>query len=368
MTVQADIKRTQLYNLQMALGARMTTFAGWEMPVEYSGMKEEHISVRTAVGLFDISHLGQIEVSGPRALDAVQLVTTNDASRLTDNQIQYSLLCNPSGGIIDDVTLYRFNENRFMFGVNAVNADTDLSWLKERIGDMASVVNLSHEYATLAIQGPLSQWALQKMCDADLALIKYFHFTISNITSIKSIVSRTGYTGEDGFEIYIPVSAAEVVWNRVMEAGKDLGIKPCGLGARDSLRLEMGYTLYGNDISMDTTPLEAGLERFVKFQKKTFIGKEALLTQAHEGIKKRLTAFEMVGRGVPRSHYPIHAEGRKIGEVTSGGHAPSIGKFIGMGYVETLFVSPGSKIGIEIRGKMVDAVIVPTPFYRRNRE
>jgi len=352
----------------MALGARTTTFAGWEMPVEYSGMKEEHISVRTAVGLFDISHLGQIEVSGPRTLDAVQLVTTNDASRLTDDQIQYSLLCNPSGGIIDDVTLYRFNENRFMFSVNAVNADIDLSWLKERIGDMASVVNLSHEYATLAIQGPLSQQALQKICDADLALIKYFHFTISNITSIKSIVSRTGYTGEDGFEIYIPVSAAEVVWNRIMEAGKDLGIKPCGLGARDSLRLEMGYTLYGNDISEDTTPLEAGLERFVKFQKKTFLGKEALLTQAHEGIKKRLTAFEMVGRGVPRSHYPIHAEGRKIGEVTSGGHAPSIGKFIGMGYLETPFASIGSKINIEIRGKMVHAVIVPTPFYRRNRE
>ena len=368
MTVQADIKRTQLYNLQMALGARMTTFAGWEMPVEYSGMKEEHISVRTAVGLFDISHLGQIEVSGPRALDAVQLVTTNDASRLTDNQIQYSLLCNPSGGIIDDVTLYRFNENRFMFGVNAVNADTDLSWLKERIGDMASVVNLSPEYAALAIQGPLAQQVLQKICDADLALIKYYHFAISNINGVKAIVSRTGYTGEDGFEIYIPVSAAEEAWNRVMEAGKDFGIKPCGLGARDSLRLEMGYTLYGNDISMDTTPLEAGLERFVKFQKKTFIGKEALLTQAHEGIKKRLTAFEMVGRGVARSHYPIHAEGRKMGEVTSGGNAPSIGKFIGMGYVETLFVSPGSKIGIEIRGKIVDAVIVPRPFYRRKKE
>lgn len=368
MTIQADLKWTPLYNLQMALGARMTTFAGWEMPVEYSGMKEEHIAVRSGVGLFDISHLGQIEVSGPRALDAVQLVTTNDAAKLADNQIQYSLLCNHSGGIIDDITIYRFSEKRFIFGVNAVNADSDLSWLKEQIGDMVSLVNLSPEYATLAIQGPLAQQALQKICDADLALIKYYHFNISNINGVKAIVSRTGYTGEDGFEIYIPVSAAEEVWNRVMEAGKDLGIKPCGLGARDSLRLEMGYTLYGNDISVDTTPLEAGLERFVKFQKKSFIGKEALLTQAQEGIKKRLTGFEMVGRGVARSHYPIHAEGRKIGEVTSGGNAPSIGKFIGMGYLETLFVSPGSKIGIEIRGKVVDAVIVRRPFYWRQKE
>ena len=268
MTIQADLKRTPLYNLQMALGARMTTFGGWEMPVEYSGMKEEHIAVRSGVGLFDISHLGQIEVSGPRALDAVQLVTTNDAAKLTDNQIQYSLLCNNSGGIIDDITIYRFSEKRFIFGVNAVNADSDMSWLKERIGDMASVVNLSHEYAALAIQGPLSQQVLQKSCDADLALIKYFHFTITNISGIKAIVSGPGYTGEEGFEIYIPISAAEEAWNRIMEAGKDLGIKPCGLGARDSLRLEMGYTLYGNDISVDTTPLEAGLERFVKFQKK----------------------------------------------------------------------------------------------------
>ena len=346
----------------------MTTFSGWEMPVEYSGMKEEHIAVRSAVGLFDISHLGQIEVSGPMALDAVQLVTTNDAARLTDNQIQYSLICNPSGGIIDDVTIYRFNENRFMIGVNAINTDTDLSWLRERIGDMASVVDMSPEYAVLAIQGPLAQKALQKSCDTDLALIKYYHFTITDISGIKAILSRTGYTGENGFEIYIPVSAAEEVWNRVMEVGKDLGIKPCGLGARDSLRLEMGYTLYGNDISVDTTPLEAELERFVKFHKTSFIGKEALQKQAQEGTKKRLTGFEMVGRGVARSHYPIYAEGGKIGEVTSGGSAPSIGKFIGMGYVETLFVSPGSKIGIEIRGKMVDAVIVPTPFYRRNRE
>lgn len=343
----------------------MTVFAGWEMPVEYSGIIDEHVAVRKGVGLFDISHLGQIEVSGAKALDAVQLVTTNDASRLTDNRIQYSLICNPSGGILDDVTIYRFNEGRYMICVNAANREKLFNWLSERIGDVAEVKDKTSDLATMAIQGPLAQQVLQKVCDTDLALIRYYHFTSSNITGISSIVSRTGYTGEDGFEIYIPSSAAEAVWNRIMDVGKDSGIKPAGLGARDSLRLEMGYTLYGNDISEDTTPLEAGLERFVKFQKSSFIGKEALLAQAHEGIKKRFTGFEMVGRGIPRSHYPIHAEGRKIGEVTSGGHSPSLGKGIGMGYVETPFAAFGQKIEVEIRGKMVEAVAVQRPFYRK---
>lgn len=360
-----DLKRTPLYEIHKSLGAKMTSFAGWEMPLEYSGIIDEHQAVRRSVGLFDISHLGQIEVSGPKALEAVQLLIINDASKLGDGRVQYNLFCNPSGGILDDVTLYRFNENRFMFCVNAARTEKDFTWLKEQVGNIVSVVNRSFDYATLAIQGPLAQQVLQKICDTDLALIKYYHFTSSNITGINSIVSRTGYTGEDGFEIYIPSSAAEGLWGRIMEAGKNEGIKPAGLGARDSLRLEMGYTLYGNDITEDTTPLEAGLERFVKFQKKFFVGKEALLTQAHEGIRKRLTGFEMVGRGIPRSRYPIHAEGRRIGEVTSGGHSPSLGKGIGMGYVETRFSSIGQKIEIEIRGKMVEAVVVPRPFYKR---
>ncbi|MEK7850820.1 MAG: glycine cleavage system aminomethyltransferase GcvT, partial [Deltaproteobacteria bacterium] len=296
----------------------------------------------------------------------VQLVTTNDAARLIDNQVQYSLLCNPSGGIKDDITLYRFNGNRFMIGVNAVNTDRDFNWLRDNIGSIATIADRSSEYAVLALQGPLAQQVLQRICDTDLSRIKYYHFSLCKISSVEAIVSRTGYTGEDGFEIYMPVSAAEEVWNRIMETGKDLGIKPCGLGARDSLRLEMGYTLYGNDITEDTTPLEAGLERFVKFKKLSFIGKEALLTQAHEGIKKRLIGFEMVGRGVPRGHYPIHAEGRKIGDVTSGGQAPSLNKFIGMGYVETNSSDLGTKIEIEIRGKMVEAVVVERPFYKRS--
>lgn len=364
-TVTEEIKRTPLYNLHKALGAKFTTFAGWEMPLEYSGMKDEHLAVRSAVGLFDISHLGQIEVSGPKALDAIQLLTTNDASRLADNQIQYSLLCNPSGGIIDDITLYRFNENRFIFCVNAVNADKDFNWLRDNIGNIATVTDRSSEYAVLALQGPLAQEVLQRICDTDLSRIKYYHFSVGNISGIEAIVSRTGYTGENGFEIYIPSSSVEGVWNKVMEEGNNSGIKPCGLGARDSLRLEMGYTLYGNDITEDTTPMEAGLESFVKFEKPPFMGKEALQKQAREGSKKMLTAFELTGRGVPRSHYRIHAEGRRVGEVTSGGYSPTLGKGIGMGYVEKQFSAIGQKIEIEIREKMVEAVVVSRPFYNK---
>lgn len=362
-----EVKRTPLYNLHKALGAKMTVFAGWEMPLEYSGIIDEHRTVRSAVGLFDVSHLGKIEVTGLKALDAVQVATTNDASKLSDGQVQYNLICNPSGGIMDDVTLYRFSEDRFMFCVNAANREKIFNWLRENIGNIAEVRDKSSDRATLALQGPLAQQVLQKVCDVELSLIRYYRFVLNNINGIEAILSRTGYTGEEGFEIYVSSAAAETVWQMIMDAGKDVGIKPCGLGARDSLRLEMGYTLYGNDITEETTPLEAGLERFVKFQKPSFIGKEALLTQAHEGIKKRLVGFEMVGRGIPRSHYPIHADGRRIGEVTSGESSPSVGKFIGMGYVETQFSNPGTKIKIEIRGKMVEAVVVPRPFYKSKK-
>lgn len=359
------MRRTPLYGIHKSLGARMTTFSGWEMPLEYSGIRDEHLAVRNAVGLFDISHLGHIEISGPRALDAVQLAAANDASRLADNEVQYSLLCNPSGGILDDVTLYRMSGNRFIFCVNAANADKDFSWLKELTGDAASVINRSPEYAALAIQGPLSRQVLQKICNTALSDIKYYHFASCKISGIEATASRTGYTGEDGFELYIPSSSAEDIWNRIMEAGKESGIKPAGLGARDSLRLEMGYTLYGNDISQDTTPLEAGLERFVKFQKTSFIGKEALQRQAQEGLKKKLIGFELIGRGIPRSRYPIHAENKKVGTVTSGGSSPSLGKFIGMGYVESAFSTTGTRIEIEIRDKMIEAVVASRPFYKK---
>lgn len=367
MTIPADLKWTPLYNIHLGIGAKMTAFAGWEMPVEYSGMKDEHLAVRNGVGLFDISHLGQIEVSGSCALEAIQTAFTNDASGLADGQVQYSLLCNPSGGIIDDVTIYRFNENRYMICVNAVNAEKDLIWLKNSIGDKAAVADRSPGYATLALQGPFAERVLQRICDADLPKIRSYHFASCMLNGTEAVVSRTGYTGEDGFEIYLSAVSAVDIWQAVMETGKDSGIKPCGLGARDSLRLEMGYTLYGNDISETTTPQEAGLDRYVKFQKPAFIGKEAMQRRALEGVKRRLIGFEMVERGVPRTHYPIHAEGRKIGEITSGGSSPSLGKFIGMGYLDTGFSNPGSAIEIEIRNKPVQAVVVTRPFYCRKK-
>lgn len=365
MTEQAGLKRTPLFDVHKKIGAKMTIFAGWEMPLEYSGIVDEHVNVRNAVGLFDISHLGQIEVSGPKALDAVQLVITNDASKLTDGRVQYNLLCNPSGGIMDDVTLYRFSEDKYIFCVNAASREKVFIWLKEQVGNTLDVIDRSSELATLAIQGPLSQQVLQRVCDADLTRIKYYYFTLCKIGGIEGFVSRTGYTGEDGFEIYLPSYAAEGLWERIMEAGKDSGLKPAGLGARDSLRLEMGYTLYGNDISEETTPLEAGLERFVKF-KPSFIGKDMLRKQAQEGVRRKLIGFEMVGRGIPRSHYPIHAKGRRMGKVTSGGRSPSLLKAIGMGYVDTSFSLPGTDIQIDIRGKMVEAVVVERPFYKRS--
>lgn len=361
----AEIKQTPLYAVHKALGARATVFAGWEMPLEYSGIIDEVLNARKAAGLFDISHLGKIEATGPRALDAIQLATTNDASRLADGQVHCSLLCNHSGGVVDDVTIYRFNKERFMLCVNAVNTEKVFCWLREKFGEIADIKDKSSDLAVLAIQGPSSQQALQKICGNDLPRIKHCHFFSGNIGGIEAVVSRTGYTGEDGFEIYLPPSAAENIWGRIMEGRTESGVKPAGLGARDSLRLEMGYALYGNEITEEITPIEAGLERFVKFQKPSFIGKEALLAQTREGIRKRLIGFEMAGRGIPRSHYAIHSDDRKVGYVTSGGYSPSLGKAIGMGYVETPFVPIGNRIGIEIRGKMVEAVVVPRPFYKK---
>lgn len=363
-----DLKRPPLYQVHKTLGARMTAFAGWEMPVEYSGIIEEHLTVRKAVGLFDVSHMGEIEVSGERALEAVQIITTNDASKLTDGQVQYTLLCYPTGGIVDDVTLYRFTEKRYMFCVNAANTDKVYNWIKGQVGVMAEVNDRGKDFALLALQGPSSQRVLQRTCNLDLSFIRYYRFSLGEINGVEAIISRTGYTGEDGFEIFIPPSSVEGVWNRILETGRDLGIRPVGLGARDTLRLEMAYPLYGHEISETTTPLEAGLDRFVKLQKPFFIGKDALVGQALNGVEKRLVGFEMVERGIPRSHYAIYAGDRRVGEVTSGTLSPILDKAIGMGYVETPFGVIGEGIGIEIRGRVLKARIVQRPFYVKDTE
>lgn len=361
-----NLKITPLNQIHKALNARMVPFAGWEMPVQYTGVIDEHLAVRKSCGLFDVSHMGEIEVSGPKALDAVQKIATNDASKLKNGQVQYSLLCYPNGGVVDDVTLYKFSDTRYMFCVNASNAEKDFQWMQENIGRIADVKNISDDFGQLAIQGPLSQEILQNTCNLDLSLIRYYHFQEGIVAGVNAIVSRTGYTGEHGFEIYTKGNDTVKVWQTFMEAGKNFGIKPIGLGARDTLRLEMGFPLYGNELNENTTPLEAGLNKFVKLDKPDFIGKDVLEKQARQGVQKKLVGLEMIEPGIPRSHYKIFAQEKAIGEITSGTMSPSLGKAIGMGYVAPEFSSIGTELKIEIRNKTVAARVVKTPFYIRN--
>lgn len=361
-----NLKITPLNQIHKALNARMVPFAGWEMPVQYTGVIDEHLAVRKSCGLFDVSHMGEIEVSGPKALDAVQKIATNDASKLKNGQVQYSLLCYPNGGVVDDVTLYKFSDTRYMFCVNASNAEKDFQWMQENIGRIADVKNISDDFGQLAIQGPLSQEILQNTCNLDLSLIRYYRFQEGIVAGVNAIVSRTGYTGEHGFEIYIKGNDTVKIWQALMEAGKNFGIKPIGLGARDTLRLEMGFPLYGNELNENTTPLEAGLNKFVKLDKPDFIGKDVLEKQARQGVQKKLVGLEMIEPGIPRSHYKIFAQEKAIGEITSGTMSPSLGKAIGMGYVAPEFSSIGTELKIEIRNKTVAARVVKTPFYIRN--
>ena len=359
------IKLTPLNQIHKDLNAKLISFAGWEMPVQYTGVIDEHLAVRKSAGLFDVSHMGEIEVSGPKATDAVQDMTTNDASKLKDGHVQYTLLCYPDGGVVDDVLLYKFSNTKYMFCVNAANTEKDYIWIKEHVGHNVAVRNLSDFFGQIAIQGPLSQPILQNACNLDLSLIRYYHFREGSVAGVNAIISRTGYTGEDGFEIYAPWDKTANIWHELMERGSKFGIKPVGLGARDTLRLEMGFPLYGNELNDATTPLEAGIDRFVKLNKRYFIGIDALKKQAQMGINKRIVGFEMIGAGIPRSHYKIFDKARLVGEITSGTLSPSLGKAIGMGYVKTELSSVGTKLDIEIRKKNITARIVKVPFYTR---
>lgn len=361
-----NLKITPLHQVHKELNARMVPFAGWEMPVQYTGVIEEHLAVRKSCGLFDISHMGEIEVSGLRATEAVDIMTTNDASKLKEGHVQYTLLCYPDGGVVDDITLYKFSDRKYIFCVNASNTEKDYNWIRENVGHFAEVKDISSYFGQLAIQGPLSQEVLQNICNLDLSLIRYYHFQNGNVLGADAVISKTGYTGEDGFEIYIPWDATITIWRGLMEAGNKFGIKPIGLGARDTLRLEMGFPLYGNELNGNTTPLEAGLHRFVRLDKGDFIGKDVLEKQARQGIDKKLVGFEMIEPGIPRSHYKVFAKDRAIGEVTSGTMSPFLGKAIGMGYVETEFSSIETGLAVEIRNKMVRAKVSKTPFYTRN--
>lgn len=347
----------------------MVPFAGWEMPVQYTGVIDEHLAVRSACGIFDVSHMGEIEVTGDSAIDFVQLVMTNDIERVRDGQCQYSPLCREDGGVVDDTIVYRFNIDRYLFVVNASNASKVLGWFnevqkKEGFPDLL-IEDLSDSYAQVALQGPKAAEVMKGLLDVDPSSIKTFHFHMGLIGGeIEALVSRTGYTGEDGFEIYVDPSDAAAVWQALTEAGKPHGLLPVGLGARDTLRLEMGYPLYGHELGDDITPIEAGLGKYVKFTK-DFIGREVLERQSAEGTGRSLVGLRMTGPGIPRQGYEIQSEGAKVGTVASGTSSPSLKVGIGTGFVAPAQRAPGTGLDVIIRDKAVRAEVVALPFYKK---
>lgn len=358
------LKKTPLYEAHLQLGARMVPFAGWEMPVQYRGIVEEHLAVREKAGLFDVSHMGEIRVKGPRALEFLQFMTPNDVSRLKIGQSHYSMILNEDGGIKDDLIIGCLRDDEYFLVVNASNAQKDFLWLKEHEIPGVEVLDESPLWGEVALQGPLSQDILQKLVSLDLNFLFYFHLTEGSIGEIPVIISRTGYTGEDGFEILSPWEETPKLWDLLMEAGKDLPLEPCGLGARNTLRLEMKMALHGNDIDETTNPYEAGLGWVVKLQKGDFIGREALLRVKERGPRRKLVGFELLEPGVPREHYRVFIDGEESGIVTSGAFSPSLKKGIGLAYVPVGFEKPGTRIDVQIREKMVSAQIVETPFWK----
>ena len=359
------MKNTALTETHIALGAKMVPFAGYNMPVQYQGVNIEHETVRNAVGVFDVSHMGEFLIEGPNALDLVQKVTSNDASKLTIGKAQYSCFPNDNGGIVDDLIVYKVKEETYLLVVNASNIDKDWNWIASKNDVGATMRNISDEYSLLAIQGPKAIEAMQSLSSQDLSEIKFYNFAIGDFAGIENvIISATGYTGSGGFEIYCKNNEVQQVWDKVLEAGADFGIKPIGLAARDTLRLEMGYCLYGNDIDDTTSPIEAGLGWITKFTKK-FTNSEALEDEKRRGPDRKLVAFELDERGIPRQGYDIvDNSGKKIGEVTSGTMSPSLGKGIGLGYVPPIFADVDSKINIQVRKKAIPATIVKLPFYK----
>ena len=346
----------------------MVDFAGWELPVRYKGVMEEHLAVRTRAGLFDVSHMGEATVTGPEALDFLQWVTCNDVARISTCRAQYNALTLPNGGFVDDLLVYRLDEEEYLLVLNASNTVKDLSWLKEQVrGRDVRIADVSSEWALMALQGPRSVEILQGLAVAELAGLRYFSLIRTEIAGAPCIISRTGYTGEDGFEIFLPPSRAEETWHALLEAGGACGLIPAGLGARDTLRLEAKLALYGNDIDESTTVLEADLGWIVKLDKGEFVGREALAREKQEGATRKLVGFEMRGRGIARPGYPAVKDGEMVGKVTSGSHAPYLKKNIGLVYLPRGMWTPGTHFEIEIRGRREAAVVVSTPFYKRSR-
>ena len=369
-TSDDNLKTTALHSRHCALGARMVDFSGWEMPVEYSGLAKEHLAVRSSAGLFDVSHMGEIEIAGDDALAAIQYVCTNDAAQLDIGEAQYSALATEHGTVVDDVLVYRLADGHYMLVVNAGNISKDFTWIREHIKNIgdAVAVNTSSRYALIAVQGPQAQSIIQTLTEVELDTIAYYTFATGEVNGVRSSISRTGYTGEDGFELFVPPQAAQNLWDSIQQAGEFNGLLPAGLGARDTLRLEAGMRLCGQDMDEETTLLEAGLGWIVGWEKEDFIGKAALSRQRDEGLTKRLVGFELGERGIARHGYAVYVGDKQVGTVTSGTQTPFLKKAIGMAYVPVKYAKVDSELSIDIRGRRAAAHVVKMPWYRRSSD
>jgi len=363
----AELKRTPLFPVYAKYGAKTIDFGGWELPVQFAGITQEHEAVRNRAGLFDVSHMGEVEVKGSGALAYLQRMTTNDVSKLETGQAQYSVMCYPDGGTVDDLLVYKLAEDHYLLVINASNIDKDVAWLQEHVSGDVQLTNVSPQTAQLAIQGPLAESILQKLTGTDLSAIGFFRFAQDvKLAGIPALVSRTGYTGEDGFEIYLAAEQAVALWDAILEAGKDEGLLPCGLGARDTLRFEARLPLYGQELSKEISPIEAGIGFAVKTDKTVpFIGQDVLKAQKENGAPRKLVGIEMIDRGIPRTHYPVYAGDELIGEVTTGTQSPTLKKNVGLALLKTAYTALGTEVEVEIRGKRLKAVVVATPFYKR---
>jgi len=360
------LKRTPLYPVYAEQGARVIDFGGWELPVQFTGIQKEHDAVRQQAGLFDVSHMGEVRVTGSSALPFLQNLTTNDVAKLEIGQCQYSLMCYPNGGVVDDLLVYKLEEDRYMLVINASNIDKDLDWMRQHaVGDV-ELTNISAETAMLALQGPHAEQILGKLTDAPIESLKVFRFLQDvHVSGVQALISRTGYTGEDGFELYVSEQDAVKLWKLLLDAGQADGLVPAGLGARDTLRFEARLPLYGQELSADITPIEAGLSFFVKVDKGDFIGRDVIAGQKANGTPRKLVGIEMIDRGIPRAHYPVYADGKQIGEVTTGTQSPTFKTNVGLALVDTAYSAPGTDLFVEIRGSQVKAKVVATPFYKR---
>ncbi|HZK43467.1 MAG TPA: glycine cleavage system aminomethyltransferase GcvT [Syntrophomonadaceae bacterium] len=360
-----SLKRTPLYDAHLKHTGKIIDFGGWELPVQYEGIIKEHHMVREKAGLFDVSHMGEFEVTGPHAEEFLQYLVTNDIKNMQDKQIVYTFMCYPDGGVVDDLLVYKYDTDNYLLVVNASNLEKDLEWIEQNVITGVKVNNVSDQFALIAIQGPLAQDILQKIADIDLTTIKQFWFNPAvELSGVECLVSRTGYTGEDGFEIYLKPEKALFIWDEIMRVGGE-DITPAGLGARDTLRFEAKLPLYGQEIDKDITPLEAGFGFAVRLNKDDFIGKDVLLKQKNSKLQRTLVEFEMLGKGIPRSHYEIEKDGKKIGWVTSGAHSPTLNKNMGLALINSEFNNPGDIIDIVIRNKRVKAILTKSSFYKR---